>query len=95
MSFVTHFFIKPAKPRLIRVPSGSFSINSQGTVMSSTLPQSFPLAHIQQVAQRVLAAFRSAESAGLSVAELTFHYAKVRLVARAARGGAIVYFHPE
>jgi hypothetical protein len=95
MSFVTQFFIKPAKPRLLRVPSGSFTINARGSIMTSTLPQSFPVAELKRVGQLVLGAFRSAETAGMALTELCFRYPKLKLVARQARGGAIVFFHPE
>lgn len=95
MSFVTQFFIKPGKPRLLRMPSGSFTVSSSGTIMTSTLPQSFPVADIRRVGQIVLTAFRSAESADMRLTELCFHYAKLKLVAREARGGAIVFFQPE
>ena len=46
MSFITQFFIKPAKPTLLRVPCGSFTVSRAGQVMTSTLPQAFANAHI-------------------------------------------------
>lgn len=95
MSFVTHFFIKPAKSRLVRLPSGSFTIDPHGKIMTSTLPQSFPLADLRELGERILATFRSAEKANIQLTELIFHYPKLKLVARGARSGAIVFFHPE
>jgi hypothetical protein len=95
MSFVTQFFIKPAKPSLLRPPSGSFTISANGTVMTSTLPRSFPVTDVRRVGEMVLIAFRSAEGAGIKLNELCFQYPKLKLVAREARGGAIVFLHPE
>ena len=77
MSFVTQFFIKPAKPRLVRMPSGSFTVNASGTIMTSTLPQTFPVAEVRRVGQVVLAAFRLADSARIKLTEICFHYAKL------------------
>ena len=95
MSFITQFFIKPAKPRLIRLPSGSFTVDQDGSIMASTLPQSFPVAELRQLGGRVLAAFRAGNSAGINLTELSFQYPRIKLVARANRGGAIIFFHPE
>ena len=95
MSFMTQFFIKPAKPRLVRLPAGSITIDSEGKIMTSTMPQSFPLADLCEVGKRVLATFRSAERAEMPLRELSVHYLKLKLVARGARGGIIVFFHPE
>jgi hypothetical protein len=95
MSFITQFFIKPAKPLLIRMPTGSFTISSDGKIMTSTMPQSFPTADLCAIGVRVLAAFRSAERAKLPLAELVVHYPKLKLVARGARSGAMVFFVPQ
>ena len=95
MSFVTQFFIKPAKTGFLRPPSGTFTISSNGTIMTSTLPQSFPATDIRRVGQMVLVAFRAAEGAGIKLTELCFQYPKLKLVAREARGGAIVFLRPE
>jgi len=48
-----------------------------------------------RVGEMVLTAFRSAEGAGIKLTELCFQYPKLKLVAREARGGAIVFLHPE
>ena len=95
MSFVTQFFIKPTKPRLLRLPGGSFTVNSKGKIMTSTLPGWFPLADLRLVGERIMATFRSAQGARIPLTELTFHYPKVKVVAREIRSGAIVFFHPE
>lgn len=95
MSFVTQFLIKPAKSRLISLPSGSLTVNAHGSVMTSTLPQSVTSGDLREIGRWVLDAFRSAEEAGVIVKEFCFDFAKLKVVAREARGGAIVFFQPK
>ena len=94
MGFVTQFFIKPNKAALLQLPTGSFTIDREGKLMMSTLPQTFPSALLQAVGDQVLAAFRSAKQVQMPLAELVIHYAALKLVAREQRGGAIVFFLP-
>jgi hypothetical protein len=94
MGFVTQFFIKPSKATLLQLPTGSFTIDREGKLMMSTLPQTFPAAHLQAVGDQVLAAFRSAKQVQMPLAELIIQYAALKLVAREQRGGAIVFFLP-
>ena len=95
MGFVTQFFIKPAKPALVQLPSGSFMIDPRGKITTSTLPGSFPSAHVQAIGNQVLEAFRSADKAKVPLLELTIHFAALKLVARNLRGGALVYLVPQ
>ena len=95
MSFITHFFIKPKKPALIQVPAGSFTIDHNGQIITSTLPGNFPTAHVLAIGRQALAAFREAERAEMRLAELVIHYSKIKLVARAQRGGALVFLTPQ
>jgi len=80
---------------MVRLPAGSFTISSEGTIMTSTLPQSFSTKDLCAVGGQILAAFRSAERANLPLAELVVHYPKLKLVARGARSGAIVFLVPQ
>lgn len=95
MSFITQFFIKPKKPALIQVPTGSFTIDRNGQIITSTVPGTFLTAHILAIGRQVLAAFRSAEQAEMRLAELVIQYPKVKLVAREQRGGALVFLTPQ
>ncbi len=94
MGFVTQFFIKPSKGTLVQLPTGSFTIDPQGKLMTSTLPQTFPTPLVQAVGDQVLTAFRSAKQVQMPLAELIIQYAALKLVAREQRGGAIVFFLP-
>lgn len=87
-------FAKPA-PALLRLPSGSFTIDREGCVLVGTLPSSFPNALVSVIGQEVLAAFREAGSAQLPLSELTINYPSLKITARELRGGAIVFLAPK
>jgi hypothetical protein len=88
------FLSKSGAVTLRRLPAGSFTIDRTGRVLASTLPQSFPLTVIQEVGERVLSTFRSAESAHLPLSEVSAEYSALKLTARELRGGAIVFLTP-
>src|SRR5262245_32701468 len=52
--FVTRFFIKPAKPALVQLPSGSFTIGRDGRIMISTVPGCFPPSLVQTIGDKFL-----------------------------------------
>jgi len=88
-------FLRKADDRpLTRLPSGSFTIDRDGRVVTSTLPQSFPAAHVTQISHQVRAAFRSAQQAEITISELIVEYAALRLTARELKGGAIIFLSP-
>jgi hypothetical protein len=83
-------FAKPA-PTLLRLPSGSFTVDREGCVLMGTLPSSFPASLVKNIAQQVRTAFAEAAAAQLPLAELTITYPSLKITARQLRGGAIVY----
>ena len=87
-------FAKPA-PTLLRLPSGSFTVDREGCVLMGTLPSSFPAALVKDIAQQVLATFGEATVAQLPLAELVIHYPSFKIIARELRGGAIVFLSPK
>ncbi len=89
-----NLFAKPA-PTILRLPSGSFTVDREGYVLTGTLPSSFPLATVKDIAQQVRAAFSEAAAAQLPLAELTINYPSLKITARELRGGAIVYLSPK
>ena len=91
MSFITQFFIKPAKPTLLRVPCGSFTVSRTGQVMTSTLPQAFANAHVRAISEHVLAAFRLAKAAEIPLTELVISYTALKVVARDLRNSVVVF----
>ncbi len=84
---------KPA-PSLLRLPSGSFTVDRSGHILVGTLPSSFPGSVVKAIANEVLGAFKTAADAQLPLAELIVHYPSLKITARELRGGAIVFLAP-
>jgi len=76
-----NLFRKPASSTLVRLPSGSFTLDRDGQLMTSTLPQSFPRQTMLEIGRLVLASFREARRAQMPLA-------------RELRGGAIIFLMP-
>ena len=87
-------FAKPA-PTLLRLPSGSFTVDRDGRILTGTLPSSFPADVVKDIAQQVRATFAEADTAQLPLAELVINYPSLKISARELRGGAIVYLAPK
>jgi len=94
MGLLSRFF-KPAETALVHLPAGSFTLDREGQVMTSTLPQSFPSDHLKAIGSQVLASFRSAKKAQLPLTEITIHYSALKLLARELGSGAIVFLMPQ
>ena len=80
---------------LLPLPRGSFTVDSEGRVLASTLPHSYPAGFAQDIAIEVLAVFRSAKTARLPLSELMIRYSSLKLTARELRGGAIIFLNPQ
>ena len=87
-------FSRPAEPKLVRLPSGSFTLNEHGRLMTSTLPQAFPEGCIREIGGQVLASFNEARKAQMPLTELVINYATLKIVARELRGGAMIFIMP-
>lgn len=89
-----NFFTKPV-PSLLRLPSGSFTLDRDGRVLVGTLPSSFPSELVRQIGRSVLETFRDAQAAQLPLSELVIRYGSLKITAREMRGGAIVFLSPQ
>jgi hypothetical protein len=85
------FSSKKRCPSLVRLSTGCFTVDRNGQIVASTLPQAFPLTQVQEIAQRVLKAFHGMQEANLPLTEIIVNYSSLILTARELRGGAIVY----
>jgi len=94
MGFLSRLF-KSGTPALMHLPAGSFTLDRDGRIMTSTLPQSFPLDHLKAIGNQVLASFRSAKKAQMPMSELIIQYSALKLLARELRGGAIIFLMPQ
>ena len=86
---------KTETAKLKKLPSGSFTVDSGGNIVTSTVPTSFSTDEIKRIGDQVLKTFRGGHRAGYPFAELIIHYAAFKLSARELRGGAIVFFTPK
>jgi hypothetical protein len=86
--------LRSPAPTLLRLPSGSFTVDRTGAVVTTTLPSHFPEDVVQGLARLVLDAFRDAAQAQLPLSELIADYSSLRITARALRGGAIIFVAP-
>jgi hypothetical protein len=92
MGFLSRF-TKPA-PTLLRLPSGSFTVDRDGVMVVGTLPSSFPAAMVADIARQVLDVFRDGAAAQLPLSEIVINYPSLRIAARELRGGAIIFLSP-
>jgi hypothetical protein len=76
------------------LPEGSFTMDSSGRILTSTLPQNFPAPRMQELGQVMMQIFRSAQERHLPLRELAIQYAGLLLTVREMRGGALVFFSP-
>ena len=76
------------------LPSGSFTIDREGEILSSTVSSSFPRQHLKEIGAVVLRTFREAAPLELEFVELAFNFGAMTVKARELRGGAIVFLSP-
>ncbi len=86
---------KPATLNLVRLPNGSFTVDPNGTVLTSTLPRTFPAEWVEQIARHIVSTFHTAEAAQLPFRELVAEFSALKVTARALRGGAIIFLSPQ
>jgi hypothetical protein len=91
---ILNLFSRSRSTKLVKMPSGSFTLDRDGKVMSSTLPQSFPSDFVRQIGDHVLTAFGKAKKAQMPLTELVVNYATFKLLARELRGGAMIFLMP-
>jgi hypothetical protein len=93
MGFLTKINKAP-RPELKRLPSGTFTIDADCRIVSSTVPSVVPEAQTRDIGRQVLAIFEGARNANLPFSELIVQYAAFKITARQMRGGAIIFLSP-
>ena len=89
-----NFFSKPV-PKLAQLPAGSFTVDSLGRVLASTVPHSFSPMHLAEISSTVLSVFDDAKKAALPLSEIIVRYGGFKITARELRGGAIIFLRPK
>ena len=88
-------FSRSSRKALVHLPSGSFTMDREGKIMTSTLPQSFPQHFILEIGKQVLTCFRGAEKSQIPLSEVVLQFSALKILARELRGGAIVFLMPQ
>jgi len=90
-----NFLSKPGQRNLAPLPSGSFTMDRQGRIMTSTLPQSYPENSLCEIGEIVLRTFRLAKDANMPMTEFLIHFSALKIMARELRGGAMIFLTPQ
>jgi len=77
------------------LPMGSVTVNARGEVVTTTVSSAYSRSLLANVAREVLVIFREAREAQLPLAEVSIHFASLRITARELRGGAIIFLFPQ
>jgi hypothetical protein len=94
MDFLKSIFSREAVAAPLALPSGTFTIDRTGRIVTSTLANNFPEKLALEIGRAVIDTFRKAQAAEVVLTELTVNYAALKLTARELRGGAIVFLAP-
>jgi hypothetical protein len=78
-----------------KLPSGSFTVDRHGNVMTTTVAADFPAALLAAIAKEILSLFREARAAQMPLAEVGLDFAGLNISARDMQGGAIVFLSPK
>jgi hypothetical protein len=78
----------------LKIPTGCFSMDPDGRIVSCTLPGSFPEEILKEIGNTILMTFQQASNTGLGLTEISIHYASLRISARDLHGGALVFLNP-
>jgi hypothetical protein len=89
------FLNKSGKPDLKRLPNGTFTVDAEGQVVGSTVPQSVAPGLLEEIGRTVVSIFRDAQEVRGGFSELVVNYAAFKITAREMRGGAIIFLSPK
>jgi hypothetical protein len=78
----------------LKIPTGCFSLDAEGRIISSTLPTGFPAEVIEEIGTAILTTFQEADQRGLGLLEISVHFASLRITARDLHGGALIFLNP-
>jgi hypothetical protein len=89
-----NLFSKPS-PGVQVLPSGTLTVDRNNNVLATTVSSACSQELLQEIGDQVLALFRQARKAQLSISELTIHFSSFKITARELRGGAIIFLAPK
>jgi len=93
MGFIKNIF--GSRAAISQLPSGSITVNRAGQIVTSTVSSAYPVETLQMVGREVLELFKEARTSQMPLAEISLHFASLRITARELRGGAIIFLFPQ
>ncbi len=91
---ILNWFAKP-EPAIQQLPSGSFTVDRHGNVMTTTVGSGCSPRLLDSIACEVLSLFRSAREAQMPLTGLDLNFADLQITAREMQGGAIIFISPQ
>ena len=76
------------------IPNGTFTVDKEGNLLTSTVSSAFPIECIEQISRPVLAAFARARAAQMPLEELVIQFSALKITAKEMRGGAMIFLAP-
>ena len=93
MGFLNWF--SSSRPVVHKLPSGSYTVDRHGKVMTTTVGADVPVSLLVGIAKEVLSVFREARTAQMPLAEVSLDFAGLQISARDMQGGAIIFLSPK
>jgi hypothetical protein len=84
-----------SRPAVHKPPSGSFTVDRHGKVMTTTVAADVPASLLDSIAKEILSVFREARTAQMPLHEVSLDFAGLQISARDMQGGAIVFLSPK
>jgi hypothetical protein len=95
MGFLKNLFRFRSRAAVQQLPVGSITVDRNGGVVTSTVSSAYPMDLLRDIGREVLALFREARANQMPLAEISIHFASLRVTARELRGGAIIFLFPQ
>ncbi len=76
------------------LPSGSYTVDRDGKVVTSTISSAVAGQTLEQISAEVLQTFKDAKQSELTITEFSLTMGAMNIKARELRGGAIIFLSP-
>ena len=93
LKYISSLFSSRAAVR--QLPFGSLTVDRNGDVVTYTVSSTYPKELLREIGRDILVLFREAREAQMPLAEVSIHFASLRITARELRGGAIIFLFPQ
>jgi hypothetical protein len=88
------FFKAPKTQGPPPLPSGSYTVDRDGKVVTSTISSTVAGETLERISAQVLQTFKDAKQAELNMTEFNITMGSMNIKARELRGGAIIFLSP-